>query len=87
MVLAQAGIAGGAVHALTGQLEQAGVQVAHHGDQPPHLVPRGGAARDRAPVEGLVGRRARGGETHGARADDVHSGVAAESPRSVWGFH
>ena len=48
-----------------------GVHLAHDADQPAHLVPRGQAARDRAPVGRLVARRARGREADGAGANGV----------------
>ena len=41
---------------LAGQLEHARVLVAHHSDQPAHLVQRGQAAGHRTPVRGLVAR-------------------------------
>ncbi len=71
VILAQTGIAGGAVHALAGQLEDARVQLAHDADEAPHLVPGGRAARHGPAVGRLVGRRARGGEADGAGAQGV----------------
>src|SRR3989441_10051611 len=56
---------------LAGQLEEAGVQVAHHADEPAHLVPRREPARDRPAVGRLVDRRARGREADRAGADRV----------------
>ena len=60
-----------AAEPLAGELEDAGVHVAHHGDQPPDLVPGGEPARHRAPVGRLVARRARRREADGAGADGV----------------
>jgi hypothetical protein len=54
VVVGQVGMIDLAVHALAGQLEDARVQLAHHPDQAPHLVPRGHAARHRPGIRGLV---------------------------------
>ena len=60
-----------AADGLAGQLEDTGVELAHHADQPAHLVPRGQAAGHRPAVGRLVNRRARGGEADGARLDGL----------------
>jgi len=54
---------------LAGQLEDAGVQLAHRADQPPHLVPCRQPARHRPPVRRLVDGRARRGEADRAGLD------------------
>src|SRR5882724_551581 len=59
-------IAGVAVHALAGELEDAGVHVAHHADQPPDLVPRSEPARHGPAVWRLMARRPGGREADGA---------------------
>jgi hypothetical protein len=69
MVVAQA--LGVSARALAGQLEHARVHVAHHADEPAHLVPRGQAAGDGTSVRGLVARRARGGEADRAGANRI----------------
>jgi hypothetical protein len=72
VVLAQAvGIVGRPADGFPGQLEEAGIELPHHSDQPPDLGPAGEPARHRPAVGGLVARRARGGEADGARADRV----------------
>src|SRR5262249_3440709 len=47
------------------------VQLAHHADQPAHLVPRRHAAGDGLAAGRLVGRRSRRGEAERAGADRV----------------
>ena len=51
---------------LAGDLEDAGVHLAHDAHEPSHLVPRGEAAGHGAAIGGLVARRARGRQAHGA---------------------
>ena len=57
VVIAQPRIVRRPVHALPGDLEEPGVQLAHDADQPPHFVPRRQTARDVTPVGSLVSRR------------------------------
>ena len=55
VVLAKPRIVRRPVDALAGDLEQAGVQIAHHADQPAHFVPRRQAAGDRLTVRASRG--------------------------------
>src|SRR3989441_8512691 len=71
MVVAQPRIVRGAVDALAGDLEEAGVQLAHDADQSPHLVPGRQAAGDVTSVGCLGGRRPGGREPDRAGADGV----------------
>ncbi len=63
--------AAGAVDAFTGDLEDSGVEVAHHADESTHLVPARHAAGDGAAIRRFVARRARGREAHSAGLDGV----------------
>ena len=58
VILAQPRIARRPVDAFAGDLEQTGVQVTHHADQPAHFVPRRQTASDRLTARSLVSRRA-----------------------------
>src|SRR5207244_5852703 len=71
-IVAEAGeIAELAADGLAGQLEDPGVHLAHHADEPPDLAPRRQPAGDRPAIGRLVDRRARGREAHRAGADRV----------------
>ncbi len=72
VIVAEAGeIAELAADGLAGQLEDPGVHLAHHADEPPDLAPRRQPAGDRPAIGRFVDRRARGREAHRAGADRV----------------
>ena len=71
VVVAQRRVIGDPVHVLTGQLEDAGIQLTHGADEPPHLVPGRRATGHGPAIRRLVARRARRGEADGAGADGV----------------
>ena len=71
VVIVEAGVAERAVHALAGQFQDSGIELAHDADEPPQLVPGRQAAGDRAPFRSFMAGRARRSEADGAGANRV----------------